>query len=99
MRPLLILALSAGSALAQPVDPEADLDTLDCKATAGGVECAVETMTGDDAENTVLYCLAEDAEGEPLANSTVSTGTGIAVFNSIAPENVDRIAAVTCRTE
>lgn len=99
MRALLILTLTAVPAFAQTTDNDADLDTLDCTATAGGVECAVENAGGETAENTVLYCLAEDADGEPLANSTVSSGTGVAVFNSIPPEEIDNIASVTCRAE
>lgn len=72
----------------------ADEDVLDCRVAEGGIECAVPVREG-----RLLYCLAEDAAGEPVANSTVSAGTGVAVFNTLVPEDLDRIAAVTCRTE
>ncbi|MCK0166946.1 hypothetical protein MWU52_05210 [Jannaschia sp. S6380] len=85
---LLLTFLSSAPAFAQ------DDDALDCRATDGGIECAVPP-----SEGRVLYCLAEDAAGDPIANSTVSAGTGVAVFNTVEPADIDRIAAINCRSE
>lgn len=105
MKRLLMLALlCAPTAQAQTIEPEAPLvavdpqddsaaamNTLDCFETAGGAECTVENGDG-----ILLYCLALDAAGDPLANSTVSSDAGVAVFNAV---EVAAIARVTCRAE
>ncbi|WP_299651814.1 hypothetical protein [uncultured Jannaschia sp.] len=92
MRPLILLLLLSGPSFAQ------EAETLDCTATEGGVECAA-TIPEDAREDAVLYCLAEDAAGDPLANSTVSSDAGIAVFNTLTEADIERIATVTCRAE
>ena len=98
MRPLLILLLASGPAFAQDTTQDAAPDAVSCEATEGGVECAA-TVPEDMQDDAVLYCLAEDASGEPLANSTVSSDAGIAVFNTLTADDIERIAAVTCRAE
>ncbi|WP_299821893.1 hypothetical protein [uncultured Jannaschia sp.] len=94
MRPLILLLLVPGHAAAQSAAP----DPLSCAATEGGVECTATVPDGvrDDA---VLYCLAEDAAGEPLANSTISSDAGTAVFNTLTEADIERIAGVTCREQ
>ena len=121
---LSLLALSTAPALAQTED--AAETELDCRATPGGVECAIsmpgaaeaerdgdpeartsgaaEPMTepGEaevEAEAPVLYCMAQDAEGNPIANSTVSANTGVAVFNTLTEDDLETVADVVCREE
>ena len=65
---------------------------LDCENTAGGAQCAVEWAE----EGATLYCIALDADEEPVANSTVSSDDGLAVFNTIEAET---IGFVRCRIE
>jgi hypothetical protein len=85
LRTSLALLLLAPAAMAQLAAPD-----LDCEATPGGVSCAVPVS------EVLVYCVAVDAAGEAVANSTVSAGTGTAVFNT---EEADRIADVQCRVE
>jgi hypothetical protein len=87
LRLSLAFALFATAAQAQLAGPSPELD---CEATEGGLSCTVE------ATESLLYCIALDAAGDPVANSTVSAGTGVAVFNT---EAADRIADVQCRVE
>ena len=65
---------------------------LDCTASPGGAQCQVE----HDAEDVLLYCVAFDAQGDPVANTTVSSGDGLTVFNGV---RVDEIDALRCRVE
>ncbi|UWQ20916.1 hypothetical protein [Jannaschia sp. W003] len=73
---------------------------LDCSDAPGGAQCAIE----GGEEDVTLYCLAyapdplegDDGEPMPLANSTVSSGDGMAVFNTVEAE---AIGSVRCRVE
>ena len=79
------------AAVAQTDDPAPAASELECTATPGGAECKVEAT-----EEGSLYCLAVDSAGESIANSTVSSDAGVAVFNAVAVED---IAGITCRME
>lgn len=65
---------------------------LDCTDTPGGAQCAVSW----EAEAALLYCVAEDSNGEPVANSTVASDDGVAVFNAV---EAGSIAAIRCRVD
>ncbi|KIT14658.1 hypothetical protein [Jannaschia aquimarina] len=59
-----------------------------CETAEGGVACQVQA-------DVPLFCVAVGPDDEPRANSTVTAGTGLAVFNGVVTEDV---AAIRCRT-
>lgn len=89
---------AAGAVDAEAEDEEAG------DATANGTDSDGPTADAGpedaaEAEAPVLYCIAEDADGNPIANSTVSANTGTAVFNTLTEDDIDTIADVVCREE
>ena len=64
---------------------------LNCAATPGGAACMVEIVAG-----SVLYCVANNADGNPVANTTVASDDGMAAFNGV---RVEEIATLACRAE
>ena len=84
-----ILALLASPAAAQDLS---DIP-LDCESTPGGAQCRLGT---DGAEDAFLYCVAYDAAGDPIGNTTATNDEGVAVLNGVEAEAIARIA---CRVE
>ena len=87
---MIRFALSLLIALPAAAQEFADVP-LNCEATPGGAICTVEIVAG-----ALLYCVANDSEGQPVANTTVASDDGVAAFNGV---RVEEIAALTCRAE
>lgn len=90
---LLLLPLLAAPAAAQDADaPDmtgaVDVVPLECVIAGEGVACTVET------DGPATFCMAVDADGEPLANSTGATDAGEILFQDV---DAERIAALRCR--
>jgi hypothetical protein len=89
----LVLALLVAPAAAQVTEPDygdgdVEVGELSCRLDGTEVGCMTEVAAGLD------HCLAVDAEGEPVANSTFVSGDGRVTFQNVDPE---RIAALRCR--
>ncbi|TFL16815.1 hypothetical protein [Jannaschia formosa] len=86
--------LTTAPAWAQPLaSPEFHADdvpteVLSCEVTGSEVSCLTSI------EVPIRFCMAVDAEGEPVANSTTVSSTGVATFQGIDPAE---IATVRCR--
>ena len=86
--PFLALPVFAQSTDAPDLSGLDELVPIDCTDAGEGIACTVET------EGQVTFCMAVDAEGEPLANSTGATDAGEVLFQNVAPA---RIAGLRCR--
>ena len=88
-----LLAVLAAPALAQQAETPDMTDALDvvpleCAPAGEGIACTVET------ESPVTFCMAVDAEGAPLTNSTGATDDGAILFQDVDPALV---ATLRCR--
>lgn len=96
IRPFLLLALLAAPAMAQVAVPDEEADgfevgILSCDLDGTETGCLTEAPAED-----LTFCMAVDAEGEPVANATTVSDEGVVVFQNVEPE---RIAALRCRPE
>jgi len=87
------ILLSSVSASAQVVPPgfradDIQTNVLSCEETGESISC-VTTL-----ETPVAFCMAVDAEGAPVANSTSVSATGVVTFQGLDPS---RITALRCR--
>lgn len=93
---LIALALSApipAAAQDAATDPlprvtEAPDAVFECTQAGEGVACTVDT------EAAFTFCMALDAAGEPLANSTGASDSGEVIFQDI---DAAEVASVRCR--
>jgi hypothetical protein len=91
----LILPLLAAPAAAQLAAPEYRADDLE----VGVLSCDLDgTEVGclTDISQRMTFCMAVDAEGEPLANSIFVGDDGTVVFRNVEASD---IASLRCRPE
>ncbi|CUH40277.1 hypothetical protein JSE7799_03009 [Jannaschia seosinensis] len=91
----LALTFLAAPAFAQDMTTDlpdmadaADVPNLDCEQTGEDVSCTFDALAPYD------FCMAVDAEGEPLANAMGSTDAGVVLFQGI---DAQQIASLRCR--
>lgn len=97
IRPVLAIAallpvLSPQGLHAQGAAPDMadaiDIVPIDCMSAGEGTACTIRT------ERPVTFCMAVDARGEPVANSTGATDAGEILFQDVDPS---RIVGLRCR--
>lgn len=65
-----------------------DVVPIDCVLAGEGTACTIRT------ERPVTFCMAVDAAGAPVANSTGATDAGEILFQDVDPS---RIVGLRCR--
>lgn len=90
--PVLSLAMLPAGLAAQTAAPDMadalDVVPIDCTLAGEGTACTIRT------ERPVTFCMAVDASGAPVANSTGATDAGEILFQNVDPS---RIVGLRCR--
>jgi hypothetical protein len=80
---------AAAQVAIDPISDASGIAEFECSdLDAAGAACTLAPGVASD------FCVALDAEGEPLANSTGFTDDGLVLFQNI---DVMEIAAIRCR--
>ena len=89
---LLMASMIPAALAAQTAAPDMadaiDVVPIDCTLAGKGTACTIRT------ERPVTFCMAVDAKGDPVANSTGATDAGEILFQNVDPS---RIVGLRCR--